>query len=175
MSPRPDLGPKPLLGYTASLIERAAERRADLAAMSALEADANGRTYVVGGEMVVLNKGAEIHDPLFTLGQARALARTAEIVFLGLIDGAPRFAVALDPADAEALKTRGDLYVTDLRSISSSPIICRLWRKARRCSPGMPGTASVRIAGHRAMSWKRAGGAIAHPAAPSISPAPTRS
>jgi NAD+ diphosphatase len=118
MSPRPDLGPKPLLGYTASLIERAAERRADLAAMSALEADANGRTYVVGGEMVVLNKGAEIHDPLFTLDQARALARTAEIVFLGLIDDAPRFAVALDPADAEALKTRGDLYVTDLRSIA---------------------------------------------------------
>jgi NAD+ diphosphatase len=118
MSPRPDLGPKPHLGYTASLIERAAERRADLAAMSALEADANARTYVVGGEMVVLNKGAEVHDPLFTLGQARALARTAEIVFLGLNDSAPRFAIALDPADAEALKARGDLYITDLRSIA---------------------------------------------------------
>jgi NAD+ diphosphatase len=118
MSPRPDLGPKPRLGYTASLIERAAERRADLAAMSALEADTNARTYVVGGEMVVLNKGAEVHDPLFTLGQARALARTAEIVFLGLNDSAPRFAIALDPADAEALKARGDLYITDLRSIA---------------------------------------------------------
>jgi len=118
MSPRPDLGPKPRLGYTASLIERAAERRADAAALAALEADANARTYVVGGEMVVLNKGDEVHDPLFMLGQARALGRTAEFVFLGLIDSAPRFAVALDPADAEALKMCGDLYVTDLRSIA---------------------------------------------------------
>jgi NAD+ diphosphatase len=118
MSPRPDLGPKPRLGYTASLIERAAERRADVVAMAALEADASARAYVVGGEMVVLNKGAEIHDPLFTLGQARTLGRTAEIVFLGLIESVPRFAVALDPADAETLKARGDLFVTDLRSIA---------------------------------------------------------
>ena len=123
MSPRPDLGPKPRLGYTASLIERAAERRADMAAMAALEVDASARAYVVGGEMVVLNKGAEIHDPLFTLGQARALGRTTEIVFLGLIESVPRFAVALDPADAETLKARGDLFVTDLRSIAVRGIV----------------------------------------------------
>jgi NAD+ diphosphatase len=118
MSPRPDLGPKPRLGYTASLIERAAERRADAAAVAALEHDPRGRAYVVGGEMVVLNKAAEVHDPLFTLAQARALGRTAEMVFLGLIESAPRFAVALEPADAETLKSRGDLVVTDLRTIA---------------------------------------------------------
>src|SRR5262245_22932875 len=39
MSPRPDLGPKPRLGYTASSIERAAERRADAAALAVLEND----------------------------------------------------------------------------------------------------------------------------------------
>jgi NAD+ diphosphatase len=118
MSPRPDLGPKPRLGYTASLIERAAERRTDAAAVAALEHDPRGRAYVVGGEMVVLSKAAEVHDPLFTLAQARALGRTAEMVFLGLIESAPRFAVALEPADAEALKSRGDLVVTDLRTIA---------------------------------------------------------
>ena len=118
MSPRPDLGPKPRLGYTASLIERVAERRADAAAMAALETDPNARAYVVGGEMIVLSKGAEIHDPIFTLAQARALGRTAEMVFLGLIESAPRFAIALDPADAETLKARDDLVVTDLRSIA---------------------------------------------------------
>jgi NAD+ diphosphatase len=118
MSPRPDLGPKPQLGYTASLIERAAERRADAAAMAGLEADANARAYVVGGEMIVLSKGAEVHDPMFTLGQARSLGRTTEMVFLGLIKDVPRFAIALDPADAETLKARDDLVVTDLRSIA---------------------------------------------------------
>jgi len=126
MSPRPDLGPRPRLGYTASLIERAAERRMDAAGLTALENDPGARTYVVGGELVVLNKAADVrdpsrdplHDPLFTLAQARTLGRTAEIAFLGLIAGVPRFAVALDPAGAEALKTRDDLVVTDLRSIA---------------------------------------------------------
>src|SRR5882724_5655505 len=113
MSPRPDLGPKPRLGYTASLIDRAAERRTDAAALAAVEDDPRGRSYVVGGEMVVLRKAAEIHDPLFTPAEARALGATAEVVFLGLIEGAPRFAVALDPAAAEALKSRDEFVVTD--------------------------------------------------------------
>src|SRR5258707_4376547 len=53
MSPRPDLGPKPRLGYAASSIERAAERRADAAALAALESDPRARAYVVAGELVV--------------------------------------------------------------------------------------------------------------------------
>jgi NAD+ diphosphatase len=118
MSPRPDLGPKPRLGYTASLIERAAERRVDTAALAALEADAQARAYVVGGELIVLNKATEPHDPLFTLTQARALGRTGEMVFLGLMHGVPRFAVMLDANDAEALKAKDHLVVTDLRSIA---------------------------------------------------------
>jgi NAD+ diphosphatase len=118
MSPRPDLGPKPRLGYTASAIERVAERRADAAALAALENDRRARAYAIGGELVVLNKAAGVNDPLFTPAAARRLGRTAEIVFLGLIESAPRFAIALDPASAEALKTRDELVVTDLRSIA---------------------------------------------------------
>jgi NAD+ diphosphatase len=118
MSPRPDLGPKPRLGYTASLIERVAERRPDAAALAAWENDPRARTYVIGGELVVLRRAADVNDPLFTLTEARALGHTAESVFLGLIEGAPRFAIALDPAAAETLKARDDLVVTDLRSIA---------------------------------------------------------
>jgi NAD+ diphosphatase len=127
MSPRPDLGPRPRLGYTASLIERAAERRTDAAGLAALENDPEARAYVAGGELVVLNKAADVHDslhdPLFSLAQARKLGRTAEIAFLGLIAGAPRFAVALDPAGAEALKTRDEFVVTDLRSIAVQGLV----------------------------------------------------
>ncbi len=43
---RPDLGPKPRLGYTQSLIERAAERRNDAAALAALESDPRAGVYV---------------------------------------------------------------------------------------------------------------------------------
>ena len=123
MSPRPDLGPKPRLGYTQSRIERAAELRTDAAALGALETDARARSYVIGGELVVLKQAAPVNDPLFALPQAGALGRTAERVFLGLLDGAPRFAVALDPATAEALKTQDGFVVTDLRSIAIQGLV----------------------------------------------------
>jgi NAD+ diphosphatase len=118
MSPRPDLGPKPRLGYTGSLLERAAERRADAASVAALESDPRARAYVVGGELVVLKKSSPINDPLFTLAEARALGRTAEVAFLGLLGDAARFAIALDPGVAEALKAQSDFVVTDLRSVA---------------------------------------------------------
>jgi NAD+ diphosphatase len=118
MSPRPHLGPKPPLGYTASLIERAAERRPDATALAALENDPRGRTYVVGGELVALKRAVPVHDPLFTPGEARRLGQTAELVFLGLMQEAPRFAVALDLSSIEALKAQDGLLVTDLRSIA---------------------------------------------------------
>src|SRR5438128_2549093 len=123
MSPRPDLGPKPRLGYTESSIERAAERRADAAALAALESDARTRSYAIGGELVVLNKTAAGLDPLFTLAHARALGPTAELVFLGLIDDDARFAVALDPAAVEGLKARDEFHVTDLRSIAVQGLV----------------------------------------------------
>jgi NAD+ diphosphatase len=118
MSPRPDLGPKPRLGYTASLMERAAERRADAAAIAAMANDPGARVYVVGGESIVLKQAAPANDPLFTLAEARALGATAELAFLGLLAGVPRFAIALNPAVAEALKARDDFVVTDLRSVA---------------------------------------------------------
>jgi NAD+ diphosphatase len=118
MSPRPDLGPKPRLGYAASSIERASERRADVAALAALENDRDTRAYLLAGELVILKNTAGIPDPLFTLAEARALGRAAEVVFLGLYRGAPRFAIALEPAAAETLKTREEFVVTDLRSIA---------------------------------------------------------
>jgi NAD+ diphosphatase len=117
MSPRPDLGPKPRLGYAASSIERASEQRADAAALAALKNDRDARAYLLAGELVILKKTDGVPDPLFTLAEARALGRTAEIVFLGLCRSAPRFAIALEAA-AEALKTREEFVVTDLRSIA---------------------------------------------------------
>jgi NAD+ diphosphatase len=119
MSPRPDLGPKPTLGYTTNALERGAERRPDEALMTALAADRAARVYAIGGELVVLKKGSNGLDPLFTPAEAGALAATAETVFLGLTeDSAGRFGIALDPKGVETLKGRADLHVSDLRSIA---------------------------------------------------------
>jgi NAD+ diphosphatase len=118
MSPRPDLGVWPRLGYAASRIERAAEKRSDPEAVRALEADAAARWYVIGGELVALRKTAAGLDPLFSRAEANALGPVGETVFLGLMDGAPRFATAIDQAAIEALKTNSDYEVSDLRTIA---------------------------------------------------------
>jgi NAD+ diphosphatase len=123
MPPRPELGPQPPLGYVANEFERAAEKREDAAFLAALERDRSAGAYAVGGELVVLKKGADGAEPLFTPGEARALAPTGETIFLGLRDGAGRFGIGLDPAGTERLKQRPDLIVSDLRSIAVQGLV----------------------------------------------------
>ena len=118
MSPHPDLGPKPRLGYTQSSLARAAELRGDRAAMTRLAAQPNAGAYVIGGDHIVMKRGAPLDDPFFTMDEARALSAMGEIVFLGLLGEAARFGYGIEPAAAEALKTRDGFHVTDLRSIA---------------------------------------------------------
>lgn len=116
--PRPDLGPKPMLGYSNNILARVAERRTDEAFLAACTADGGARAYAVGGELVVMRNTADGADPLFRVDEARALAPNAESVFLGLLGEAGRFGFALDPEITKGLKDRPDLVVTDLRSIA---------------------------------------------------------
>ena len=118
-----DLGPKPHLGYTQSLIERVAERRTDAAWLAAQTAGPGARAYAIGGELIVLKKGGDVHDPLFTPDEVRALAPVAETVFLGLMNGAARFGIGMTQADTETLKARSDFFVSDLRSIAIQGLV----------------------------------------------------
>jgi NAD+ diphosphatase len=117
------LGPKPRLGYTNSRIERAAELRTDASAIAALTKHPGAGTYVIGGEWIVAKKGSPLSEPLFTPAEAHQLGPPAETIFLGLLDGAPRFGHGLSPQSAEALKSRSDLLVTDLRSIAVQGLV----------------------------------------------------
>lgn len=103
------------------MIERVAERRGDASWLASQAASARG--YLIGGELIVLRKGGEIHDPLFTLDEANALGTVTETVFLGLMNGAARFGIGIPQASAEALKTRSDLFVIDLRSIAIQGLV----------------------------------------------------
>jgi NAD+ diphosphatase len=123
MSPRPDLGPKPRLGYTPSTLARVAERRNDAAFLAACAADARAGTYAIGGELVVMRKTADGLDPLFPIAAARALTPTRESVFLGLLGASGRFGIALDPEATKGLKERPDLMVIDLRSIAVQGLV----------------------------------------------------
>lgn len=111
-----DFGPRPTLGYTNSPVDRAAERRTDAVALAAFAADPAARAYVIGGELIVLNKAAD--GPDFTIAEARALGAVADIVFLGVRDGTARFGMGMERVKAEGLVSRSDLLITDLRSIA---------------------------------------------------------
>ena len=115
---RPDLGPRPALGYSASPLDRAVDIRSDDAALKRCCDHAQAGTYVIGGELVVLKANNELYEPLFSQIEARALGAVREVVFLGLADAAPRFGFGLDQDAVERLKARNDLKVTDLRSIA---------------------------------------------------------
>jgi len=125
----PELGPKPRLGYTSSLLDRMAQRRDDTAAIDKLREHPKAGVYVVGGELIVLKStggqsdGAEICNPLFSAAEAHALGAVRESVFLGIEKDVPGFGFGLDPQAAEALKTRNDLRVTDLRSIAVQGLV----------------------------------------------------
>ena len=123
MTVRFDLGIKPHLGYTDSVVERAAELRHDPAAVAALEVEARARAFIIGGERVVMRKGEPYGDPTFTLGAAATVSPRQEQVFLGRYNGAPLFGIAIDPEAAEALKSHSDLIVTDLRSIATGALV----------------------------------------------------
>ena len=120
---RPDLGPKPRLGYSDSRIERAAESRPDASAIAALLLDPAAGTYVIGGDWIVMKKGAPLNEPLFSVAEAQALSGATETIFLGLLNGAPRFGHGLTPQAADALKAHDGLFVTDLRSIAVQGLV----------------------------------------------------
>jgi NAD+ diphosphatase len=158
-----DLGPQPRLGYTQSTIDRAAERRLDSAYLREAERAAGSSSYAIAGELVIMRKTAHGLDPLFPPGEARALGPVGEALFLGLQDGAARFARSVAASVVDALKARSDLQLTDLRSIAVQGLIAPehlpalaeakamlQWHARHRFCPNC-GTATVVVCA----GWKR--------------------
>jgi len=118
-----DLGPKPHLGYTSSLINRAAEKRLDEAYLARADIAPESGAYVIAGEQVILRKSSGPLDPLFAPEAARALGPVGEVVYLGEMRGAARFGMALSRQAAEALKERADLQLIDLRTLAVQALV----------------------------------------------------
>ena len=117
------LGPPPHLGYTGSIIDRAAERRTDPDFLVVAEASDNACIYAVAGEMVIMRKSGDETTPLFTPAEGYALAQVQETLFLGLVDGAARFGFAIDPGAVDELKGRAGLFLSDLRSVAVQGLV----------------------------------------------------
>jgi NAD+ diphosphatase len=87
--------------------------------LAAWAEDPATRSYIFAGDAVVLRRTPQGGlDPLFVPAAARKLGRPAETAFLGVVDGAARFALSLDSAAAEAVQTDADSTTSDLRSIA---------------------------------------------------------
>lgn len=123
MTTRFDLGPKPYLGYTESLIDRAAAFRSDAETMARIAGDPKAGVYVVGGDLIVTRRRGDRGDPLFSNDEARDLPEPRERVFLGFCGGVPQFGLGIAAEAAEALQPRDDLLVTDLRSIAVQGLV----------------------------------------------------
>jgi NAD+ diphosphatase len=121
--PRPDLGPRPKLGYIASAIDRMATCRTDDAALEKFAVHPKAGVYVVAGELVLMKADGEKFNPLFSHAEVRDLVPGREQIFLGTLHGAPRFGFAAEPQAVEALKERPDLKITDLRSIAVQGLV----------------------------------------------------
>jgi NAD+ diphosphatase len=117
MSKAPDQN-APRQAYSGSLLERAAIVRNDQNALAALADDDRAGFYLIGGESIVLKSDGEKLDPLFSRSETKSWGCAPEIVFLGLLGEAPRFAAGLDAGAVEALKERNDIKLIDLRSIA---------------------------------------------------------
>jgi NAD+ diphosphatase len=113
----------PSLAFSGNPFDRAAHLRTEADKLAALQADGRARVYVIGGDIIVLRAHGEAFDPLFSPAEAAAFGAARETVFLGLLRGAPRFGVGIDPVVAEALKDRNDLKLIDLRSIAVQGVV----------------------------------------------------
>lgn len=121
---RSELGPLPHLGYTDSVIDRAAEHRNDDAFLDDAWASPDAGAYLVAGELVLMRRAGGGVDPLFPTSAVRYLGEPRATVFLGLTARrTARFGIALDPKEGEALKANPDYLVTDLRTIAVQGLV----------------------------------------------------
>lgn len=121
-----ELGLWPHLGYVGSRLDRASQRRGEVADMLR---DMRARACLVAGESIVLQRrpgteGVGGYRALIELPHAVALGgRVSEACLLGLADGVPHFVLPLHAAALAALAEAPDLLVTDLRSIAIGEMV----------------------------------------------------
>lgn len=120
------------LGYTENDLDRMSAKRGDEAWLGLTFADPRTRLYVFAGETPILRREGERGDPLFTAKEAEAFGEPLETAFLGLANGAPRFArlvPALAKTDPDAYRIAEiklddpSLLVTDMRTIAMNGVV----------------------------------------------------
>ncbi|MDP3258750.1 MAG: NAD(+) diphosphatase [Bosea sp. (in: a-proteobacteria)] len=114
-----------LTGFAVNTLDRREDLRDKTDAVNALRHRSDTRIAVVAGETPILKRlDGEALSIWFTHGETQSLGDGLEEAFLGLApDGAPRFGRLLDRAQAEVLRARPELVVSDLRSVALKRLV----------------------------------------------------
>lgn len=110
--------PPKTLGFVHGTLDRAAHLRSRPEDIARLMASPEVRFFAFCGENAVLAKQGEALDALFAPAALPAGADLQEVVFLGLQDGAPRFATLIDPALEETHKADPALTLMGVRQVA---------------------------------------------------------
>ena len=110
------------LTYAGSLLDRLSERRGETSLIDSLRA--NARNFVLAGESFVLAKRGEGFDAGLSNEEAATAGEPLEAALMGKDEkGRGHFARAISPERIDAIKTRGDFIVVDLRSIALQGLV----------------------------------------------------
>jgi NAD+ diphosphatase len=104
--------------FVTNVLDRAAHLRADDQKLFAMEGQRDARAYVVHRDSLVMTHDTDGPRALLTIDEARKLGANPGTIFLGLRDGAPVFGMGIAAAAVEALLTRSDAAVTELRGMA---------------------------------------------------------
>jgi len=114
--------PETNLTYAGSSLDRLSEQRGDRALVESLRA--NARNFVLAGESFLLAKRGEGFDAGLTNDEAASAGEPVEAALLGKdMNGRGHFARAVPPERIDAIKSRGDFIVVDLRSIALQGLV----------------------------------------------------
>lgn len=103
--------------FVSHALDRAAHLRTDPERLQAMEDDSRARAYVVHRDSMILAREGAALRPRLALDEARRLGANPGTVFLGLRDGAPVFGMGIAADAVEALLTRGDIMVGNIRAL----------------------------------------------------------
>jgi NAD+ diphosphatase len=110
-------------GFVSNILDRAAHLRGDDAKLMALEGQADARAYVVYRDSLVMKREATGPRALLSIDEALKLGANPGTIFLGLRERAPVFGMGISPAAVEALLTREDAAVTELRGMAMQGVV----------------------------------------------------
>jgi NAD+ diphosphatase len=104
-------------------LDRAAHLRFSDDKLLALEGKASSRAYVVHRDSLVMKKDGDAPRALLTIDEALTFGANPGTIFLGLRDGEAVFGMGISAAAVEALLTRDDVAVSELRGMAMQGVV----------------------------------------------------